>query len=447
MIRRFRFPTLLALALTIIGLAIAFSGNAVTARADGQRSGDVIPGRYIVVLEEGVSPGAVLAGYGLAASHVYRSALNGFAAVVPQGRLQALARDSRVAFVEPDRPYTVADQTTPTGIDRIEADKNPTADIDQGAELETPIDKDVAIIDTGINNHSDLNLQGSVDCTKKGCPSGGNDGYGHGTHVAGTVGAKDNGIGVVGVAPGVRLRSVKVCNNGGICFTSNMIAGINWVTGRKNEANDGSGDGDPGINFAAANMSLGTSNNNTPCSQSSSDALRNAVCRLVASGVPLALAAGNESTTKVAYEAAIAVSAMADFDGKGGGVAAATCRSDVDDTLANFSNFGLTIDIAAPGVCILSTSSSGGYAVGSGTSMAAPHVAGAVALYLEANGFPPATDRDGANAIRNAIIGAALPQGTSNHPCSYNNERGFNEPLLFVNATAFGGNGSCDVAP
>ena len=443
MIRRFRFPALLALVVGLIALGIVSSDSAVT--ATGNEPGDVIPGRYIVVLEEGVSPGAVLADYGLAASHVYRSALSGFAAVVPQGRLQALARDSRVAFVEPDRRYTVADQTKPTGIDRIEADKNPTADIDQGAGSETPIDKDVAIIDTGINNHSDLNLQGSVDCTKKGCPPGGNDGYGHGTHVAGTVGAKDNSIGVVGVAPGVRLRSVKVCNNGGICLNSNMIAGINWVIGRRNEAKDGSGDGDPGINFAAANMSLGTSNNNTPCSQSSSDALRNAVCRLVASGVPLALAAGNESTTKVCYEAAICVSAMADFDGKGGGVAPATCRSDQDDTLANFSNFGLTIDIAAPGVCILSTSSSGGYALGSGTSMAAPHVAGAVALYLQANGLPPATDRAGADDIRNAIIGAALPQGTINHPCSYNNERGFNEPLLFVNATAFGGNGSCDV--
>ncbi len=431
----------------LIAVASVFFGSTVAA---GPRSrGDVIPGRYIVVSVEGAAPAAVAADHGLARIHTYQYALNGFAAVIPQQALDALTRDPRVAFVEPDRAYTVADQELPTGIDRIETDKNLTAIT--VANVSVTIDMDVAIIDTGINQHDDLNLAGGINFAG-GSTTKFKDGYGHGTHVAGTVAALDNGIGVVGVAPGAPVWAVRVCNNGGICLTSYMIAGIDWVAGRKAEYE---ADPNTGINFAAANMSLGTSNNATPCDQASNDALRNAVCGLVASGVPLALAAGNESTTKVAYDAAIAVSAIADFDGKGGGAASATCRNDKDDTLANFSNFGSTIDIAAPGVCILSTSSSGGLALGSGTSMAAPHVAGAVALYLHANDLAPATDRAGADLIRDAIIAAALPEGvTETNPCSYNNERGSNEPLLFVNdgidfvgdPVSFGGDDSCDVA-
>ena len=140
----------------------------------------------------------------------------------------------------------------------------------------------------------------------------------------------------------------------------------------------------------------------------------------------------------------MSVSAVADFDGKAGGLGSPTCRGDVDDTLANFSNFGPAVDIAAPGVCIDSTYKNGDYASISGTSMAAPHAAGAVALYLHANGLDPATNGAGVNDIEAAILGAALPQS---HPCGYTNERGSNEPLLFVNDLVhFQGNGECDVA-
>ena len=116
-------------------------------------------------------------------------------------------------------------------------------------------------------------------------------------------------------------------------------------------------------------------------------------------------------------------------------------KEDEDETLANFSNYGSAVDIAAPGVCILSTWNDGGVNSISGTSMASPHVAGAVALYLEANGLAPAQDAAGVDAIAAAILGAALPQSD---PCGFTNERGSNEPLLFLNATAFGGDGTCD---
>jgi subtilisin family serine protease len=434
--------------LLILLVALA-AGSLLLSQAEAaQQPADVIPGRYIVVLEPAASPAAVAADHGLAPVHTYRAALNGFAAIIPPPALDAVARDPRVAFVEPDRAYTVADQIVPTGIDRIEADENPKTGIADSNE-NVQVNLDVAIIDTGINPHADLNLVGGRNFSG-GSSNNYSDGYGHGTHVAGTVGAKDNGIGVVGVAPGASVWAVKVCNNRGICLTSNMIAGLDWVTGRKLEAHDG--DADPGIDLAVANMSLGTSNNDTACDQPSTDALRNAVCGLVASGVPLALAAGNESTTKIAYEAAIAVSAIADYDGKGDGAyTGPDCYGysppyyGPDDTLANFSNFGSTIDIAAPGVCILSTSSSGGYAYGSGTSMAAPHVAGAVALYLHANELAPATNRDEADALRNAILSAAKPQSD---PCGFTESSGDGsaEPLLFVNASAFDGDGTCDTA-
>lgn len=424
--------------LLILLVALAAASVLLSQAEAAQQPGDVVPGRYIVVLEPAASPVAVAADHGLARVRTYQAALNGFAAIIPAQALSGIARDPRVAFVEPDRAYTVADQTIPTGIDRIEADKIHTS---MGQPV--TVDKDVAIIDTGINSHDDLILAGGINLV--GGPAANyNDGYGHGTHVAGTVGALDNGLGVVGVAPGASVWAVKVCNNGGICLSSNMIAGLEWVAERKLEAHDG--DDDPGIDFAAANMSLGTSEDAELCTSATGDSLHLAVCGLVDSGVPLALAAGNESAEKRAYPEAIAVSAIADFDGKGGGAAAPTCRSDGDDTLADFSNYGPEVDIAAPGVCILSTSSGGGYALGSGTSMAAPHVAGAIALYLEANGLAPAGDRSGAEAIRAAIIGAALPQGD---PCGYTNEhasQGSDEPLLFVNASAFGGDDTCDVA-
>ena len=301
------------------------------------------------------------------------------------------------------------------------------------------------MLDSGIDDdHPDLNVVDGINFAG-GPARKWDDGNGHGTHTAGTVGAIDNEIGVVGVAPGVRLWAVKVCKNGGICRTGDMIAGIDWMAARKAEANDGGADP---INFASANMSISTTDEAFTCEDPNQDAgaVHRAICGLVNEGVVFAMSAGNNNRVKDAFPEVLAVSALADFDGKGGGQGSPTCRSDEDDTLANFSNSGPKVDIAAPGVCILSTWNDGGTNTMSGTSMASPHVAGAVALYLHANDLPPATDGDGVDAIEAAIIGAALPEGvTGTNPCSYTNERGSHEPLLFVNGAAFGGDGSCEV--
>jgi len=177
----------------------------------------------------------------------------------------------------------------------------------------------------------------------------------------------------------VDLYAVKVLKNGGIGFRSDIICGIDWVA-------------DPANGIGVANMSIGGAGSDDGLScAATTDAYKKAICNAVGAGVTFAVAAGNESDdaanhVPAAYDMVITVSALADFDGVPGGLAAATCRSDEDDTFANFSNHGADVDIIAPGVCILSTWNDGGYATISGTSMASPHVAGAAALYLASHG-------------------------------------------------------------
>lgn len=379
-----------------------------------------VPDQYIIVLKDDVSnvpavANAMARAHGLGLLHVYEHALTGFAATVPAGRLNALLADARVKYVEEDQVVTTFAQTLPTGINRIDADLSATANINGSDER---VDVDIAIIDTGIDlDHPDLNVFRNVSFVR-GARTG-NDDHGHGTHVAGTAAALDNNSGVVGVAPGARLWAVKVLNRQGSGTTSGVIAGIDYVT----------------ANAAAievANMSLGGGN-----SQSMKDAIK----RSTDVGVVYAVAAGNSATDAGNTSPAnspepgvLTVSAIADFNGACGGGAAATCRSDVDDTFADFSNFGSVVDIAAPGVCILSTWNNGGTNTISGTSMASPHVAGAVALYLATHAKP--TTGAGAGAVRDAIVNAGIPQTQS---CQGDGNGGFTgdpdsfpEPLLYA---------------
>jgi len=453
--RILRITAALAIPLILYGCSLSIPDLEVAdaPAVSGERvsGAQVVLDQFIVVLKTGVDAQAtaneLASRFNGRILHVYTAALDGFAIRVPAAASSAIERDSRVESIEPDRAFSLDAQALPTGINRVEADKNPQADIDQTDDVR--INHDVAIIDTGIDkDHPDLNVAGGRNFSG-GPTNNWDDGNGHGSHVAGTVGALDNGIGVVGVAPGARVWGIKVCSNGGICLNSNIIAGIDAVTACKKKATTGSGTcsmKSTGINFASANMSIGTNDDKNPCSNAS-DAVHKAICGVVNAGVVFSLSAGNEGRKKDAYPEVLAVSALADFDGKAGGKGSPTCRSDEDDTLANFSNFGPEVDIAAPGVCILSTWKDGGYNTISGTSMASPHVAGAVALYLQANGLAPATNAAGVDSIEQAILNAALPQ---NNTCGYTNEHageGSVEPLLFVNATSFGGDGSCDVAP
>ena len=403
---------LIAMLTTSVGVAAAPAfGNSGQGRS---------PATHIIVFVQDVDVDSTVAdlarAHGLGVTNVYRHALRGMAAVVPQGRLNALQRDSRVAFMEANLEAHALGHPLPTGIDRIDADLNATANIDDGDDR---VDVDVAIIDTGIDlDHPDLNVFRAVDCTKgPNCVKGGdgNDGNGHGTHVAGTVAALDNGIGVVGVAPGARLWAVKVLRNDGSGFFSDVIEGIDYVT-----KNAGS--------IEVANMSLG--------GVGKLDSLRTAIQNSVAAGVVYVVAAGNSSTDvygndglfdsgdefiPAAYPEVAAISAMGDTDGQAGGQGAYTSYATADDTFADFTNFsnsvvglnpvtssGAAIDLAAPGVDILSTWNDGGTNTISGTSMASPHVAGAAALEAATNGR--ATNAAGVAAIRQALINGAEAQ-------------------------------------
>ncbi len=339
--------------------------------------------RYIVVFDDDVdvhvAVPAVAKAHGLTVGHVYRHALKGMSVIAPEGRRNALERNPNVAYVEVDDAVQLAAQSVPTGIDRINAATNPNLDI--GGTDDFRVDVDVAVIDTGVDfQHPDLNVAGGVDCTltsgggppwarRSYCSStggtGGDDDHSHGTHVAGTVGALDNGFGVVGVAPGARIWAVKVLDSSGRGYESGIVAGIDWIAGR--------------ADIEVANMSLGGRGN----SQAEYDAIQGAVNN----GVAFAVAAGNDDDDARNYSPAqfdnvLTVSALADFDGAPGAAGSSTCRADQDDTLADFSNWGPAVDIAAPGVCILSTYplERGSYATISGTSMASPHAAGALAL-------------------------------------------------------------------
>jgi hypothetical protein len=431
--------SVLALIVAIATL-LSFTSLSVAAPAAGTT-------RAIVVLsDEAGNPSQAAAAfgrqYGFTADLVYSHALRGFAAQVPSGRLAALRADPRVAYVELDQVARIYDQTVPTGIQRIFAPGNPKIDID-GAD-DWRVDVDVAVIDTGIDlDHPDLNVFRSVNCSggspfKQSCGSGGDDDNNHGTHVAGTIGAIDNGIGVVGVAPGARLWAVKVLRSDGSGYISWIIAGIDYVTANA-------------TSIEVANMSLGC--------ECSSAAMDSAISKSVAAGVVYAVAAGNSDKDASTFSPAnhqdvITVSALADFDGAAGGVVGTSssppyCRVDQDDTLADFSNWGGRIEIAAPGVCILSTIP-GGYATYSGTSMASPHVAGAAALLASKNN--PSNKTDVAN-IRSTLI------NNGNFDWNDDSGDGIKERLLDVsNTTVFdpvlvagsgggGGDTTASVAP
>lgn len=407
---RTRLPVAFAAASALALGATAVAANAAPTTSGADRSG------YIVVLKDSTAPGQVAREHsqqhGAAVGHVYRYALKGYSAQMSPTAAARIADDRRVLFVQedgvafanapgdkgkpkpPDEPVDDTNTTTtvelPTGIDRIDAESSPTAAIDG---VENSVNVDVAVIDTGVDlDHTDLNVN---TAGAKNCASGrsADDGNGHGTHVAGTIGGLDDGVGVVGVAPGARIWPVRVLNNNGSGSYSAIICGIDFVTANADK-------------IEVANMSLGGSgSDDRNCGASNNDAMHAAICESVSAGVTYVVAAGNSAENAAghvpaSYDEVITVSALADFNGLPGGGAPATCRTDVDDTFANFSNYGADVDIIAPGVCITSTWKGGGYDTISGTSMASPHVAGGAALYKANN--PTASPAQVKSALQNA---------------------------------------------
>jgi subtilisin len=341
--------------------------------------------RWIVVLRAGATDAQAssrAAGLGITAGPMLHGTVHGYSARLTTGQLDALRADPRVAEVVPDGIVSMTGQQTPTGVRRVYGQKSPIAKIDGTDER---VDADVAIVDTGIDaRHPDLNVAGGMNCTSSN-PRAWADNNGHGTHVAGTVGALDNGIGVVGVAPGVRLWAVKILDSAGNGLISWYVCGLDWITAQRDAR-------DPTRPMVeAVNMSEdkpGSDDRN--CGLTNHDLMHRAVCRLVASGVTVAVAAGNNSFNAArlipaSYNEVITVSALADSDGRPGGLGGTGCgtwpATQHDDAFALFSNYGAGVDLIAPGRCILSTLPGASYGYLSGTSMAAPLVTGAVALY------------------------------------------------------------------
>jgi len=323
-----------------------------------------------------------------------------------------IENDPQVLFVQQDRYlYT---QGVPTGLDRIESDLNP---LGIGDGIDNAFDIDIAIVDTGVDtNHPDLRIESCQNFTTE--PSC-EDLNGHGTHVSGTAAAIDNADDITGTAAGARIHAVKVCLPSGSCPISAIIAGLDFVASIS-------------AIIDVVNMSLGGQGfDDGNCGQDIGDAFHFAVCGVTQKGVVVVVAAGNNNqdarnAIPATYGEVITVSALADFDGIPGGIGSPTCRNDLDDNLAFFSNFGHVIDVIAPGVCITSTWNDGGSRTISGTSMASPHVAGVVGLYILENGKP--TDQAGVDAVKSDIVRLGFPM---DGPLGWDNDRDvFNEPLV-----------------
>jgi minor extracellular protease Epr len=263
---------------------------------------------------------------------------------LPDRAVYALSKNPNVLSIESEVIFTINEDIIEWGIARVEAPKAWTAGY-------TGLGVKVGIIDTGIALHQDLVIVGGANFVDS--ASSYYDDHGHGTHVAGTVAALDNGSGVIGVAPGAHLYAIKVLDSSGSGYLSDIIEGIDFAISEQ---------------LDIINMSLGTSTD--------SPSLRTAVDAAYNSGILVVASAGNSGRRNAnvdnvgypaKYESAIAVAA-----------------TDINNARASFSSTGPAVEVAAPGVSVRSTYLNDGYASMSGTSMAAPHVSGHLALLVQA---------------------------------------------------------------
>jgi len=335
--------------------------------------------QHIVVLKAGVDAGQVARDHrdrhGVAIVHVYGRALNGYAARIAAGRLDALRSDRRVAYVERDGEVRASEtQANATwGLDRVDQRVLPLSGTFSYASTGSGVT--AYVIDTGIlAGHEDFGGRVGGGYTAIADGRGTSDCNGHGTHVAATVGGAR-----YGVAKSVRLIPVRVLDCNGSGTISGVIAGVDWVT--KNAAKP-----------AVANMSLGAG---------VSSSLDSAVKNSVGSGVTYTLAAGNDGADACNYSPARVPEGLT--------IGASTSS----DAKPSWSNWGGCVDWFAPGASITSAyhTSTTATATMSGTSMAAPHGAGAAALYLQ--GQPAATPATVVSFLADALTKAIVSSSNS----------------------------------
>jgi subtilisin len=373
----------------------------------------------VVVLRDDAAPAASAKAYvragEVAVTRVFTHAINGFAATTTAQGRAVLEADPAVRYVADDIVATTAAkqpaQVLPNGVNRVEGELSSAASGDgRGA-----VDVDVAVIDGGFQlDHPDVDVRPGIDCAGFGFHNKDN----HGIGVAGVVGAVDNAIGVVGVAPGSRIWAVASFDASGAGTLSDVLCGLEWVTANA-------------ATLEVVNMSFGfVGSDDGKCGRKTGQALHEAICRVTAAGVTAVAAAGNAgidaaTRTPAAYSEVITASGIADFDGVPGGLASDCLKKAPvlvhDDTFAYFSNYGAVVDIAAPAMCILSADLGGKYSLYDGTSFASPHVAGAAALYLSTH--PKASP----SQVRRALINA----GRFDYD-SAGDPDGITEPLLDV---------------
>ena len=386
-------------------------------------SSNIIPNQFIIYLKEdnkdrnnSIDPlefyNSELKNAGTELLYIYDYVAKGFAIKISNNKiLEQLKKNPLVEYVGHDREISalssqMENQIIPQSVDRIDGDEN----------LENSnsniVDADIAILDTGIDlDHSDLN----VFHEKTFIPGTTNadDDHGHGTHLAGIAAAKDNSFGIVGIAPGARLWALKILESSGMGEISTLIKGLDYINQNPNQVD-------------VAVLSLGC--------ECESGALDIAISNSIKAGITIVVAAGNEGKNAGTFTPAnnqdvITVSAIADTDGKCGGNGPSSPYGG-DDMLASFSNFGDVVDISAPGVDIYSTFKSNSYTKLTGTSMAAPHVAGAAALYISSH--PEASPKDVKNYLVNA--GTTLSDLCNNNGHGYftGDRDGSHEPLLYI---------------
>ena len=302
--------------------------------------------------------------------HTFSYALDGFSAQLSKEQVEVLLKDKRVKRIEQDYMITLARPTNPGGGGGSDPAQTTPWGIDRVGGAIDGTGTTAWIIDSGIDSdHNDLNVDAgrSYSFVTKGKYSI-EDGHGHGTHVAGTVAALDNEIGVIGVAPGATIVGLRVLDNRGSGQFSWTISALDYVA-----ANAQAGD--------AVNMSLG------PQSRYTDTAVDDAAVNVASLGIKVAIAAGNSSDDANFYSPARATHPNI----------YTIAATDSNDNLASFSNYGSVVDYAAPGVSVFSTYKDGGYTSMNGTSMASPHVCGLLLLGNISTDGASSNDPDGNN--------------------------------------------------